>query len=139
METLPAIEMLPTKYEPKFTNRFILDVDGIDSFIVQSVQLPKISVANDHLGYLTKLEVALYDPIAPSGSQQVMEFCKKAAKGKKISAGIKLLDAVGTVVSHWVFTNVKPDYVDFGDLSYDTATPKLIKMSLSFDKMTLKY
>lgn len=139
-ETLQPVELLPTKFEPKFNSRFILELDDIEPFLVKVVRLPQISVGTEgRLTYKTNLEVVLYNPIAPSGSQGVMTFCKKALKRKNLKARIKQLDSIGTVISLWEFVGVSPELVRFDDLDYSEKRPSLIHMNLSFRKMTLKY
>jgi len=77
-----------TPYEPKVQNRFILQVDGIPSFIMKKVSRPQIEcgeVVLDHINIIRKVKgkckwgditMTLYDPIVPSGAQAVMEWVR---------------------------------------------------------------
>src|SRR5260221_3025633 len=87
-ETLDVTSMLPSRFEPKRKNRFVLMVEGIDAFIVKTVARPTVTTdsievpfinSRRYLAGLTKygtLAMTLHDPIAPSGAQQIMEWIR---------------------------------------------------------------
>ena len=85
-ETLSVADMLPNKFEPKRKNRFVLAVEGIDSFLIQDANRPDFKMSSKKIDFINSyrkisngkgewgdLSVKLHDPIAPSGAQQVME------------------------------------------------------------------
>ena len=71
-------EMFYTNFEPKMKNRFIMNIDGIDSYLIKTANRPTIQfepVTLDHINVKRKLkgkgewqdvEITLYDPIVPS-------------------------------------------------------------------------
>ena len=78
-------EMLFDKFEPRLKNRFILEVDGIPSFLIKGaarpeythgeVQLDHINITKYSMGKVeySTMSLTLYDPISPAGSGIVME------------------------------------------------------------------
>ena len=93
--------------------------------------------------------VTLYDPIAPSGAQQVMEWVRTHFESVSGRAGyadfykrdcqIKLLDPIGTVVELWDVKGAFITEASYGDLSYDTNDPAEISLTLRFDNCVLQY
>ena len=80
MAVLNPNEIFFTAFEPKQTNRFILYIDGIPSYLVKqmgAVSLSQASVALNHINVQrfvkgkTKwntIQFTLFDPVTPSGS-----------------------------------------------------------------------
>lgn len=93
-----------------------MNIDGVDAFLLKCAQRPTITPRLWPLKpKMSDLSVELYDPIAPSGAQQVMEWI---SAGGKRQIELKLLDPIGTVVEHWKFTRVRLKKADFGKLDY---------------------
>ena len=75
-------------FEPKTKNRFIMDIDGIPSYFVKTMNRPQITFEEIELNHINvkrylkgkgtwePLEITLYDPIVPSGAQAVMEWVR---------------------------------------------------------------
>ena len=87
-DTLNVTDMLPNKFEPKRKFRWVFAIEGIDSFLMKTANRPTINTSEQTLNFINStryiagkttfdtLSVTLYDPIAPSGAQQVMEWCR---------------------------------------------------------------
>ena len=88
-ETLSVTDMLPNKFEPKRDYRWVLAIEGIDSFLVTATKRPSITIGNSQIKFINSyrqisngkgvfggISVELHDPIAPSGAQQVMEWIR---------------------------------------------------------------
>ena len=87
-ETLSVTDMLPNKFEPKRGYRWVLAIEGIDAFLMQTAARPQINIGSTPIKFINsyrnisgKLEfqdisVKLHDPIAPSGAQQVMDLSR---------------------------------------------------------------
>ena len=87
-EVLEFNEMMFTNFEPKMKNRFIMEIGGIQSYLIKTAARPSINfetVKLDHINTYRKLQgkgewqditITLYDPIVPSGAQQVMEWVR---------------------------------------------------------------
>tara|TARA_Y100000592_G_C5379832_1_gene272865 strand:+ start:62 stop:550 length:489 start_codon:yes stop_codon:yes gene_type:complete len=160
-ETLSVAEMLPNKFEPKRQFRWVFAIEGIDAFLMKGAARPTISTNEvelpfiNHTRYLAgrttfgTMGVTLYDPIAPSGAQQVMEWLRTHFESVSGRAGyadfykrdcqIKLLDPIGTVVELWDVKGAFITEANYGDLSYDSNDASEISLTLRFDNCVLQY
>ena len=160
-ETLPVADMLPNKFEPKRQFRWVFAIEGIDAFLMKSAARPSVSIGEQTLEFINSkrylagklsyetLAVTLYDPIAPSGAQQVMEWVRthtETVSGRsgyadfyKRDCQLKLLDPVGTVVELWDMKGCFLTSAGFGDLDYGSEDPAEIALSIRFDNCVLQY
>ena len=162
-ETLSVADMLPNKFEPKRNNRFVLAIEGIDSFLVKTSGRPSWEIGSTEIPFMNSyrrianargkwsgISVTLYDPIAPSGAQQVMEWIRthhESVSGRggyadfyKRDIQIKILDPVGTVVELWDIKGAFLTNVSFGDLSYDDdGTPNEVSLDIEIDNCILQF
>ena len=145
-ETLSVTEMIPNKFEPKRKNRWIFAIEGIDAFLIKSAARPQYSTNESTINFMNS---TLYDPIAPSGAQQVMEWVRthfESVSGRsgyadfyKRDCQLKMLDPVGTVVELWDIKGAFLMSANFGDISYDDDMPMEITMDIRFDNCVLQY
>ena len=161
-ETLSVAEMIPNKFEPKRQNRWVFALEGIDAFLMKTAARPNMQGTTqvlkfiNHTRYLAgryefqAMTITLYDPIAPSGAQQVMEWLRTHYESVSGRAGyadfykrdcqIKLLDPVGTVIELWDLKGCMLESSDYGTLSYDDdGAPTEISLGLRFDNAVLQY
>ena len=162
-ETLSVADMLPNKFEPKRQNRFVLAIEGIDAFLVKTTGRPKWSIGMQEFKFMNSyrriagargtwggISVTLYDPIAPSGAQQVMEWIRTHYESVSGRAGyadfykrdcqIKMLDPIGTVVELWDIKGAFITSANFQTLDYDNdQSPMMVDMTLRFDNCVLQY
>lgn len=160
-ETLDVTSMLPNVFEPKRKNRWVLMIEGIDSYILKTVQRPTYTTEEIELPFInsrrylagaTKFEtmtVTLHDPIAPSGAQQVMEWIRlhfESISGRagyadmyKRDVQLKLLDPVGSVIELWDVKGAFITNASFGDLSYEDNTLCEISLTLRYDNVALQF
>ena len=153
--------MLPNKFEPKRKFRWVLNIEGIDAFLMKTAGRPSFTTGEQEINYInstryiagkTKFEtltVTLHDPIAPSGAQQVMEWVRTHFESVSGRAGyadfykrdcqLKLLDPVGTVVELWDIKGAFLTEANFGDLAYDSEDPAEISITLQFDNCVLQF
>ena len=137
-ETLSVQEMLPNKFEPKRSYRWVLAIEGIDAFLVSDANRPSITLGEKKIDYINSyrmiggklsfgdLSVKLHDPIAPSGAQQVMEWIRTHYESVSGRAGyadfykrdiqLKMLDPIGTVVELWDIKGAFLTSANFGSL-----------------------
>lgn len=160
-ETLDVTSMLPNTYEPKRTFRWLLAIEGIDAFLCKTSARPSVTTeeieipwinATRYLAGKSKFEpmsVTLYDPIAPSGAQQVMEWMRlqyESVSGRsgyadfyKRDIQLSLLDPIGTVVERW---DIKGAFIvssNFGELDMSSSEAQMIELSLRYDNACLQY
>lgn len=135
-------DMIPKKWESKTRFRWVFEVEGIDAFLLKSVTRPEYRRSKGEKKLKSQnVKFELYDPIAPSGAQQVMEWIRETNIGKKgrRNGKLKLIDAVGTIVETWNLNGMKLVNVDFGGLRYDDSSLTTIKVEASYKKATLEY
>ena len=160
-ETLSVTDMLPNKFEPKRKNRWVFAIEGIDAYLIKSTKRPSVKTEEKEIPWINSrryiagkttfdtIEVSLYDAIAPSGAQQVMEWVRTHFESVSGRAGyadfykrdcqLKLLDPVGTVIELW---DIKGSFItsaNFGELGYDGDDILEIQLDLRFDNCVLQY
>ena len=160
-DTLSVSEMLPNKFEPKRKFRWVFAIEGVDSFLMKTAARPTISTSEQELPFINSkryiagkttfgtIGVTLYDPIAPSGAQQVMEWIRthfESVSGRsgyadfyKRDCQLKMLDPVGTVVELWDLKGCFLTEANFGDLDYGTEDPTEISLTIRFDNCVLQF
>ncbi|MAF36906.1 hypothetical protein CL622_07350 [archaeon] len=160
-ETLNVSEMLPNRFEPKRKFRWVLAIEGIDSFLLKTAARPQMTTEEVAVSYINAtryvagkttfgtMAVTLHDPIAPSGAQQVMEWVRlhyESVSGRsgyadfyKRDLQLKMLDPVGTVVELWDVKGAFITDANFNDLSYEGSDMTEIALTLRFDNAVLQY
>jgi hypothetical protein len=162
MAVLDPNEIFFTAFEPKQTNRFILYIDGIPSYMVKgmgAVSLTQNSVALNHInvqryvkGKTTwnTISFTLFDPITPSGAQAVMEWVRlhhESVTGRdgysdfyKKDLTFNVLGPVGDIVSEWVVKGALITSATFGDYNWDDdGTAVNIEMEVQPDYCVLNF
>ena len=160
-ETLNVTDMLPNRFEPKRGYRWVLALEGIDSFLVKGTKRPDFTIGSTKIEYINSyryvagkldmgsLNVTLHDPIAPSGAQQVMEWIRTHYESVSGRAGyadfykrdlqLKMLDPIGTVVELWDIKGAFITQAGFGSLDYSGDEIMMIDMTLAFDNCVLQF
>jgi hypothetical protein len=141
MAILNPNEIFYTAFEPKQSNRFILYMDGIPSFLVKGVggvNVAQTAVALNHINvqrYVKgktiwgAISMTLYESITPSGAQAVMEWVRlghESVTGRdgysdfyKKDLTFNILGPVGDVVSEWIIKGAVITSANFGDYNWD--------------------
>ena len=160
-EVLEFNEMFYTNFEPKMKNRFIMNIDGIDSYLIKTANRPTIqfeAVTLDHINVKRKLkgkgewqdvEITLYDPIVPSGAQQVMEWVRTShesltgrdgyADFYKKDVNFYMLGPVGDKIEQWTLKGAFITSAAFNDLDWASNDPAEITLTLSYDYAILEF
>lgn len=160
-ETLSVTDMLPNKFEPKRTYRWVLAIEGIDSFLVTTANRPSVSISDKKIDYINSyrrvagklefgdLSMKLHDPIAPSGAQQMMEWIRTHYESVSGRAGyadfykrdiqLKMLDPIGTVVELWDIKGAFLTSINFGGLDYGGDDIMMIDATIKFDNCVLQF
>ena len=160
-EVLEFNEMFYTNFEPKMKNRFIMNIDGIDSYLIKTSNRPTISfepVTLDHINVKRKLkgkgewqdvEITMYDPIVPSGAQQVMEWVRTShesltgrdgyADFYKKDVNFFMLGPVGDKIEQWTLKGAFITSAAFNDLDWASNDPAEITLTLSYDYAILEF
>lgn len=162
MATIDPNELFYTAFEPKLQNRFILYVDGIPSYMVKGVSglgFTNDEITLNHINTYRKIKgktkwnninLTLYDPITPSGSQTVMEWARlhhESVTGRdsysdvyKKDLTINVLGPNGDIVGEWISKGSFILSADFGDYNWDNeSVAQNIGMSIAMDYMILNF
>jgi hypothetical protein len=162
MPILDFNDIFFTPFEPKQTNRFILNMDGIPAFLVKgvgAVSLTQTAVALNHINiqrYVkgktiwNTIQFTMYESITPSGAQAVMEWVRlghESVTGRdgysdfyKKDISFKVLGPVGDIVSEWIIKGALITEANFGDYNWDDdGTPVNITVTVQPDYCILNY
>ena len=160
-EILEFDKMFYTNFEPKMKNRYVMEIDGIPSYMVKAAARPSIQFENvvlDHINIKRKLQgkgewqdinVTLYDPIVPSAAQAVMEWVRlghESITGRRGYADFYkkditfyMLGPVGDKIEQWTIKGAFIQSANFGDLAFDSNEPATIELTLSYDYAILEF
>ena len=161
-ETLSVADMLPNKFEPKRSSRWVLQIEGIDAFLIKTTARPSMKIEEIMIPFInakryvaggfsfSEMSITLHDPIAPSGAQQVMEWVRthhESVSGRsgyadfyKRDIQLKLLDPIGTVIELWDVKGAFITEAGYGDLKYEGDTDIVeISLSIRFDNAILQF
>jgi hypothetical protein len=150
-----------TNFEPKMGNRWIMEIDGIPSYMVKTASRPSINfetIVMDHINIKRKLQgkgewqdisISLHDPIVPSGAQAVMEWVRlshESITGRrgyadfyKKDIDIYMLGPVLDKVEHWKIKGAFIVSANFSDLDWSSNDPAGIELTLAMDYCILEY
>ena len=141
MAILDPNEIFYTAFEPKQSNRFILYMDGIPSYLVKqmgAISLTQNAVALNHINvqrYVkgktiwNTIQFTMYEAITPSGAQAVMEWIRlghESVTGRdgysdfyKKDITFNAIGPVGDVVSEWIIKGAVITEANFGDYNWE--------------------
>jgi len=160
-ELLEPNQIMFSNWEPKLKNRFIMNIDGINAYLVKAMNRPTIESETVELNHMnvtryvkgkskwSTIDITLYDPIVPSAAQQVIEWIRlghESVTGRdgysdfyKKNVTFNLVGPVGDVVEEWELVGCYISNANFGDLSFDDSTAVEITATLTFDYAILKF
>jgi hypothetical protein len=160
-EILEFDKMFYRNFEPKLGNRFIMEINGIESYIIKTASRPTFTsevVELDHINVKRKIKgkstwdditISLYDPIVPSGAQQVMEWVRSShesltgrdgyAAFYKKDINFFLLGPVGDKIEQWTLKGAFITSANFGELDWASNDPLSIELTLTYDYAILEY
>jgi hypothetical protein len=161
MPVLDPNEIMFTAFEPKVTNRFIMYIDGIPSYMVKSVSSPSFTdgvIKLDHINTYRKLRgkrewqnmtLSLYDPITPSGAQAVMEWARLGYESVTGRAGyadfykkiitLNMLGPVGDIVGEWIIKGAFVQSSNFGQYNWSTDEAISVELTIAMDYCVLNF
>lgn len=120
---------LPTPYEPKKENRFLVTLPkyfDIDSWVVSDIDCPRYRVG---MGW-APINIRFVDPIGPSTSQRLHKLVEDIEKNgvKPFNYTHESLDPTGVVIQKWEIKGCHIEEIDFGYDSYSSDNIKYIHM-----------
>jgi hypothetical protein len=150
-----------TNFEPKLANRFIMEIDGIPSYMIKTANRPKLEsevVELDHINVKRKIKgksnwtditITLYDPVVPSGAQSVMEWIRTShesitgrdgyADFYKKNIDFYMLGPVGDKVEQWKLVGAWISSAEFGDVDWSSNDPVMITLTITYDYAILEF
>jgi hypothetical protein len=160
-EVLEVGQLLANTYEPKRKFRWILEIDGMDAFVMKTAARPQATFEETMIDYVNAkrwisgkmswnpVAVTLHDPIAPSAAQKIMDWLRlnyEPLTGRmgyatvyKKNITLKMLDPQGAVVELWDLTGAWPMDINWGELDYASSDNVEISFSMRFDNATLQF
>ena len=161
MAILNSTQMFFTAFEPKLQNRFLMNIDGIDAYLIKKIDRPNVTfqeITLDHINVKRKIKgkanwenitCELYDPVTPSGAQSVMEWIRlshESVTGRdgysdfyKKDIRIHTLGPVGDVVEEWILKGAFVTNAAFGEMDWTSDAPANITLTMSMDYTILNY
>jgi hypothetical protein len=160
-EVLEFSEIFYTNFEPKRQNLYIMEIEGIPSYLIKAANRPSLSfnvTTLDHINVKRKLKgkgewqditITLHDPIVPSGAQAVMEWIRlshESITGRdgyadfyKKDIDIYMLGPVGDKIEQWKIKGAFINSANFGSLDWATDDVAQIELTLSMDYCILEF
>tara|TARA_Y100000356_G_C11062916_1_gene184806 strand:- start:9 stop:503 length:495 start_codon:yes stop_codon:yes gene_type:complete len=160
-ELLEPQDIMFSNWEPKLKNRFIMNIDGINAYLVKTMARPTLEseeVALDHMNVTryvkgkskwSTIDITLYDPVVPSAAQQVIEWVRlhhESVTGRdgysdfyKKNITFNLVGPVGDIVEEWELVGAYIATANFGELDFTASEPVDITLTLRYDYAVLKF
>ena len=155
-------EMLQPVWEPVQKSRFIFYMDGFPAYMIKGATAIgydqgeiKLNHINSYRKIKGKLEwkditLTLFDPIAPSGAQAVMEWTRlhyETVTGRagysdfyKKDCTMNMIGPPGDIIREWTLKGAFIKSMDMGDYSWDSeAEAQQITLTLGLDGAILEY
>ncbi len=151
-----------TPFEPKQKNRFLLEIEGIQSFMIKKIGAISVTQNSIPLNYINvqrfvkgktkwdSISMELFDPITPSGAQAVMEWVRlhhESITGRdgysdfyKKDLKMQILGPVGDIVSEWEIRGALITKASFGDYDWDDdGSAQTISLDIQPDYCVLNF
>ena len=148
-------------WEPKYSNRFIMYIGDIPTYIIKAAARPSLTngeIILDHINVERKLKgktrwqdvsITLYDPIVPSGAQSVMEWVRlhhESLTGRdgystqyKKDIRFNSLSPTGEIIEEWLLKGAFIADSNFGQMDWSTEESVQIELTLKYDYAVLEF
>lgn len=129
-------------FEPKTENRFVAKFPkpfNIPSFVIHNAKRPSFSNKKGTIVW-NNMVFLMYDPIAPSTSQAIMEGIRELRKMDSYTLNITIqgMGPVGEVVEDWLVVG-EIESIDFGTLDWKSTEPLTIALYLDVHHCILNF
>ena len=156
-------EMFQTAFswEPKRQHQFILEMDGIPSYLIRASGKPTITNTAVELDMINvkryvagkhawdAITMTLYDAIVPSGAQAVMEWVRlhhESATGRdgyssfyKKEIRLHQLSPLGEVIEEWILKGAFITSAGFGTFDWSSDAVQEIELTIQYDWAFLNF
>jgi len=125
-----------------YSDRFVLQSEGIEAFRIKNVELPKIIFAQhkNSQSIKEKSTIMVYFYTMPHEKGDALYPWRKlfeAAKKNAIKFTIKWLDEKGKVESEWTFGGARIQGVDLGNAAYEKPEPSEGAVEFSYQTINI--
>jgi hypothetical protein len=149
------------RWEPKYTNRFIMYIADVPSYLVKAAARPSLTngeIVTNHINVDRKLKgktrwqdinITLYDPIVPSGAEAVMQWVRlhhESLTGRdgyssdyKKDIDFYSLSPTGEKIEYWKLVGAFIGDSNFGDMDWGNEQAVEISMTLKYDYAVLDF
>jgi hypothetical protein len=129
-------------FEPKKESRFIVKFGKpffIPEYVINQTARPSFKKTNSGMKW-DNMVFTMYDPIAPSTSQALMDGLKalKTQDSQSIDVTIQILDPVGSSIEKWKITG-EINSIDFGKLNWKSDDNLMINVYFDVHYAILDY
>lgn len=162
-EFIDPSEAFYTSFEPKQQHRFIFQIDGIPTYMIKTAARPSFESTEIELPHLNvtryvkgktkwggSVDLSLYDPISPSGSQIVMEWARLSHESVTGRDGymdfhvrdcdILVLGPANDIVEKWTYKGAWLKSADFGGMDWSSEGDVTeITITLQYNYAILNY
>lgn len=125
-----------TEFEPVMKNRFIVKIDGIQSFLICGITMPMCdfdySIQPPKLHW-NPLVLHVYNYANPSTEKDIL----KLGERNNIDIEVKYLDPTGDVITVWNFKTTIAS-INYGKFNWaDTGSPNIIEVKFNVNEATI--
>jgi hypothetical protein len=160
--TLSLEDMNHELFQPMMGHVWKLELDGIPAYTIKTANRPGFTIGEATLDWGNKptrkistgkitfsgnLDVALWEPINPSGAQVVMAWIRAHSDNISGRAGyaamykkdvlLSVADPMGNIVQRWLYKNCHIASATFSALDHENPNLTDIQLSLSYDNCIL--
>ena len=148
-------------WEPKRQHQFILEMNGIPSYLIKASGKPSITNTAVELDMINvkryvagkhswdTITMTLYDAIVPSGAQAVMEWVRlhhESATGRdgyssfyKKEIRLHQLSPLGEVIEEWILNGAFITDASFGTFDWGSDAVQEIELTIRYDWALLNF
>jgi hypothetical protein len=160
-EVVDVNQFLSQVFQPKLTFQWIVAVDGMDSFLAESIDRPKFDVNEIESGFFNStqwfagkvkpstIQMRFKDAIAPSQTQKAMEWLRLIYEAETGRAGYKALytkditlkglSPTGEVVEKWQLKNCWVKNLSPSSFDYNSEDKMMVDLEIRFDNAILVF
>lgn len=161
MPLLNPSELNNVIFEPILQHRFMVYIDGIPAYLIKKIDgigFEDGEVIIDHINTYVKhrakrrwkdITLSLYNPVAPSGAQAVMEWSRlqyELVTGRSsyldiYARNLKFvaIDPIGSIVNEWIIKYAYIKDVKFGDWDWSSDAYTTIDLTLGNSGMLMNF
>jgi hypothetical protein len=134
---LKTEDLRPTLFQPKMARHFVLEVDGIDKYLIARVQRSCLTFEKTQS---KTLQIWIHDTISPSSMQQVRQLLIESNKSdSNVKVVLKELDPVGIVISLTSWERCRATRIELPSNDYSRNDLQYIELTLALGSETFEF